>query len=101
MNVLGHWRDAMIRPDRDEPCWTINGHTMRAEGPWLRNEGRIEVVPAEQVRGAVALLIEVRKRSSRPFGGHAPYDLAVRIERFLDDGVYEPHPDAEGSSDGS
>jgi hypothetical protein len=50
----------------------------------------------QQLEEAVALLEEVRKRSRRPFGGHAPYDLAVRIERFLDDGVYEPHPDAGG-----
>jgi hypothetical protein len=63
----------------------------------------VEVVTEEQWgeflrahRGAVALLEEVRKRSSRPFGGHAPYDLAARIGRFLDDGVYEPHPDAGG-----
>jgi hypothetical protein len=68
-----------VRAYRDSG-WTV-------EGPF---------VPADHLRGAVALLEEVRKRSSRPFGGHAPYDLAVRIERFLDDGVYEPHPDAGG-----
>jgi hypothetical protein len=36
---------ALLDPDA-EPCWTINGHTMHAEGPWLKNEGRIVVVPA-------------------------------------------------------
>jgi hypothetical protein len=60
------------------------------------NVVEVEYVPAAQLEGAVALLKEVRSRSRRPFGGHAPYDLAVRIERFLDDGVYEPHPDAGG-----
>lgn len=62
----------------------------------MQEIGAGRLVLAADHKGAMALLEEVRRRSSRPFGGHAPYDLAARIERFLDDGVYEPHPGADG-----
>ena len=53
MGNTERWRKAIIRPDA-EPRWTIVGRTMLASGPWLFPEGEIEVVPAEQLAGAVA-----------------------------------------------
>jgi len=41
-----------------EPRWTINGVTMEAEGPWLRQAARVEVVPASQLAGAVEAMAE-------------------------------------------
>jgi hypothetical protein len=55
---IERWRESMLRPD-DEPRWTIDGQTMRASGPWLKAAGRIEVVPASVLEGAIDRIAEL------------------------------------------
>lgn len=59
---MAAYRVSMLKPERDEPRWTINGRTMRADGPWLKNEGQIEVVPAERLEEALDLLRELSEK---------------------------------------
>lgn len=78
-------RNAMLKPDRDEPRWTINGHTMRAEGPWLKNEGRVEVVPAELLGMALEALqtIAARPYADRETAGRIARNGLAAIERAV------------------
>jgi hypothetical protein len=46
------------------PYWSINGHTMHAEGPWLKNEGRVPVVALEYLERAVATLERIRDHAN-------------------------------------
>lgn len=96
MTVLGHWRDSLLKPD-DAPRWEIDGRTMRADGPWLKNTGRIAVVPEQRLQEVAAALLEIADFPISLAPGQATNDLRY-VQTLAFDvlraarGQYEPRP---------
>lgn len=81
---MERYRAQMLPSQADKPArWKINGRTMRAWGPWLKVEGEVVVVPAEQLEGAVEALLAFERDYVHQFGmGHGSDFVVERVREI-------------------